>query len=100
MTSNTCAPSLVCRCRRSQRSHTSASARHTCSIVHSGFFPPKPLGMLGDEPHCCHAQTHVPHQSHIVAAFKVGKAQFRLAHPETVFHIGAAERHTHQPLYG
>src|SRR5262249_2729712 len=95
MTSNTYARSLVCRCRRSQCRHTSPSARHTCSIVSSGFFPPEPLGVLGHEAQRRQAQHLVPHQGHVVAALEVREPHLAPAHPEAVLHAGAAERHPH-----
>src|SRR5271157_2965068 len=100
MTSRVYARSLVPRRRLSQLRHTSAVARHTCSIVTSGFFFPQPLGVLGDEPQSKQAQGHVPHQRHITSALEVREAEFALGGAKTVFDVPAAEGNTHEQLHG
>src|SRR2546423_5706636 len=100
MTPNSYASSLLPRNRRSQRRLTTRSARHTCSRVSSGFFPPEPLRLLGDEPHRYQAQAQVPPQGRVVPPFEVREAQLRLGHPKTVFHVPAPEADTDQRLQG
>src|ERR1700694_4112493 len=75
------------------------SARHTCSIVISGFFPPEPIRVFGNKSHHHQAQDHVPHQRHITASLEVTKADLSLGHAKRVFHVPARERHTQQLLH-
>src|SRR5579884_2896668 len=74
-------------------------ALQICSIVSSGFFPPEPLGVPGDETQHQQAQRLVPHQRRVVPPLVVREAEFALAHPEGVFHIPAAESDPQQRLY-
>jgi hypothetical protein len=73
-------------------------ARLTCSIVISGFSPPKPIRVFGDKSHHHQAQDHVPHQGHVTARLEMAEAYFRLGHPNRMFHMPPAKRHAHQLL--
>jgi hypothetical protein len=100
MTSAVCATSVVSRrfcCQIRQRWF---NARQICSIVISGFFPPKPIRVFGNKSHHDQAQNHVPHQRHITASFEVAEADLALSHPKRMFHVPACERHTQQFLDG
>src|ERR1700678_1979417 len=91
--------SVVPRWRRSQLRHTSAVARHTCSIVTSGFFFPEELGVLGDETQGNEAEGEVTHEAGITLALKVAEAEVALGGAEAVFHVPTAEGHTHKHFY-
>jgi hypothetical protein len=93
MTSAVCTNSDVPRWFASQTPQRWFKARHTCSRVMSGFFPPEPIGLLGHEAHHQQAQDQVPHQGPVVAALEVAKADLRLADPEGVLHVPPPERH-------
>jgi hypothetical protein len=85
--------------RSNQPRQTTLSARAVCSIVssdNSGFFPPQPGRLLGDEQHDDLAQRHVSHQPHIAAALEVVKADLALGDAEHVFDAPAAEGHLQQ----
>jgi len=56
------------RPRLNHRRQTVFSARATCSSVISGFFPQKPIGLLGDEGHDQLTEDHVSHQPDVAAA--------------------------------
>src|SRR5712692_1527271 len=84
-----------CSCQIRQRW---LSARHTCSIVISGFSPPKPIRVFGDKSHHDQAQYHVPQQPYITAPLKMGKADLALGHAKGVLHVPARESHTQQFL--
>ena len=86
-------PDLLQR-RCSHDRHTSLSARAVCSIVTCGFFPPHPIGLLGDEQHHQLAEGHVPHQSAIAASLEVGKADLAFDDAEDVLNAPASERET------
>src|SRR5919109_3570370 len=88
---------VVPRHASSQSPHCWFSASHTCSIVTSGFSPPQPLRLVGDEGQGHQAQRQVAHQCPIVPPLEVTEANLALAHPEVVFHVPAAEAHLQQP---
>ena len=71
-------------------------ALHTCSIVTSGFFPPQPLRVAGYEGQHEQTERMVTHQPGVVPPLIVREA--KLAHPEGVFHVPAAEGYPHQGL--
>src|ERR1700722_14166797 len=96
MTSESFCNRGVPRKASSHAEHCWFSARHTCSIVTSGFFPPQPVCLTSHECQCHTAQHHVPHQRHIVPALKVSETELTFAHPETVFHVPATEADTQQ----
>lgn len=52
------------------------NARHTCSAVTSGFFPPQPLRMEGDKSQDDQRQRQMADQSDIVPAFEVHQPGF------------------------
>ena len=93
MTAAVCLNSEVPRRLASHTPQRWFNARHTCSSVTSGFFPPQPLGLRRDKGQRQLAQRQVPQQRLIVLSLKVPKAQLTLApaEPET----GARNRIAH-----
>src|SRR5437868_8197401 len=102
MTEATCSRSEDLRRRSCQSRQTVFKARAVCSIVSaiSGFFPPKPGGLLGHEQHHRLAEDHVPQQPPPTPALEVGEAHLALSQPESVLDVPAAERHLQQRLQG
>src|SRR5712691_3778806 len=96
MTKDVCSNSAVPRNAASHTVQRWFSARHTCSKVTSGFFPPEPLGLAGHEGHGYQAQHHVTHQPHVVAPFVMPKADLAFAHADAVLHVPAPKGHTQQ----
>jgi hypothetical protein len=82
MTAAVCTNAEVRRRFASPTAQRCFSARHTCSSVISGFFPPQPFRVVGDEGQRQQTQQQVPHQCCITPAFKVREPDFRLAHPK------------------
>src|SRR6185369_12241047 len=91
MTSAVCITSVVPRRFVCQMWHRWFRARHTCSIVISGFFPPEPIRLFGDKTHDHQAQDHMPHQRHITASLEVAEADFALGQPKRVFDVPTAK---------
>src|SRR5207248_7011109 len=75
------------------------SARHTCSIVISVFFPPQPIRMFGDKSQHQQTQDLMPHQRDITAALKVAEANFGFADAKRMLDIPAAERDAQQDFH-
>src|SRR2546421_8568684 len=98
MTSAVCTKSDVPRWFLSHTAQRWFSARHTCSSVISGFFPPQPIRPLGHEAQDQQTQEQMPDQPHVVPPLEMPKADFRLADAEAVFHVPAAEGHAQQLL--
>jgi len=88
------------RPRLSHRRQTVFSVRATCSRVISGFFPPKPSGLLGDEGHDQLTEDHVSHQPNVAAALEVRDPDLALGHAEDVLDVGPGEGHIQQRLNG
>ena len=63
------------------------NARHTCSRVISGFFPPESLRVQSHERHHQHAQQQVPHQPAVVPPLVVPKADLALGYPDAVLDL-------------
>ena len=80
------------RRRRNTAAHRWFSARHTCSAVTRGFFPPQPLRVRRHEPQHHQGQDQVPHQPRVVPPLVVQQPRLLLAQPERVLHHPAAER--------
>lgn len=88
------------RLRRSHRRQTVWSARATCWSVISGFFPPKPVGPLGDEGHDELAEDRMSHQPDVTASLEVRESDLGLDHAEDVLDVGAGEGYVQQRLEG
>src|SRR5438552_12516235 len=93
MTSLLCRTSGTPRRRRNTAAHRWFSARHTCSAVTCGFFPPQPLGVSGHEPEHDQRQGQVPPQPGVVPTLVVHQAGLLLGEAEGVLHREPAERH-------
>ena len=91
MTSLVCTKSDVPRWFASQTPQRWFKARHTCSSVISGFFPPQPIRLLGHKPQHQQTENQVPHQGHVVPPFEMPEADLRLADPKGMLHVPAAE---------
>src|SRR5262245_28575700 len=98
MTADVYSTAVVARSAASHPAHTRLRARHTCSAVTSGFFPPKPLRLAGHERQRHAAQRQVTHQRHVTPPLEVPESQLRLAQPYAVLHVPTAEHRTHDPL--
>src|SRR6266542_2736226 len=96
MTEATCSMRECLQRHSSQRRHNVFNARAVCSIVTSGFFPPKPSGLLGNEQHHQLTEDHVPAQPPVAAALEVAEADLALGDAEDVLHAGAGEGDLHQ----
>jgi len=68
------------------------SALAVCSIVTSGFFPPKASGLLRHERHHELAKDHVPQQSLVASSLKMRESDLALGQPEDMLHAPAGER--------
>lgn len=97
MTSPVCCASGTPRRRRSIAPHRRFSARHTCSAVTAGFFPPQPLGVHRHEPEHHQGQEQVPEQPGVVPALVVHQPGLLFPEPEGVLDRGPAERHRQHP---
>src|SRR6516164_66578 len=75
-------------------------ARHTCSSVISGFFPPHPLGLIGHEGHGHQAEHQVAEETDIVATLIMAKPDFAFANPKHVFDVPTPKGHTQELLQG
>src|SRR6266851_7107705 len=91
MTSAVCTNSDVPRRFASQTPQRWFSARHTCSRVISGFFPPQPIRVFGYEPQHQQTQDQMPPQRHVVAPLEMPETDLRLADAEGMLHVPAAE---------
>src|SRR5438067_5936750 len=87
---------VVPRVVSSQAQQLVFKARQTCSSVTSGFFPPKPLGLVGYEGHRQHAEDQMPQEAAVVAALVMAEAELAFAHAENMFHVPTPERHPQQ----
>src|SRR5216683_6299237 len=100
MTSAVCSNSDELQRRRRrrfcQRRQMVFNALAVCSMVRSGFFPPKLVGLLGDEQQGQLAEDQVPQQSLPTSAFEVPEADLGLGQAEGVLDVPAAERHLQQ----
>ena len=99
MTSLRCRTSGTRRRRRNTAAQRWFKARHTCSAVTCGFFPPQPLGLRGHKTQHHQRQDQVPHQPRVVPPFIVHQARLLLGQTETVFHTPAAKRHRQKPRH-
>src|SRR3954470_3325796 len=91
MTSLLCRIAGTPRRRRNTAPHRWFNARHTCSAVTWGFFPPQPLRAGGDESQNHQRRRHVPQQPRVVTPLVVHQPGFRLAEPERMLHHPTAE---------
>src|SRR3954469_16781126 len=91
MTALVCRTSGTPRRRRNTAPHRWFNARHTCSAVTPGFFPPQPLRPGGHEPADDEREWQVPHQPGVAPALVVHQPGLLLAQPEGVFHRPPAE---------
>jgi hypothetical protein len=88
----------------SQRRESVLRARAVCSIVNSegsAFFPPEPIGLLGDEQEHQLAEDHMSEQSLITAALEVAKADLGFDQAEDIhgrFSWGRQMPAGHAPL--
>src|SRR6516225_5904517 len=73
-------------------------ARHTCSSVISGFFPPQLLGLIGHEGHGHQAENQVAEQTDVMATLVMGKPDFAFANSEHVFDVPTPKGHTQELL--
>lgn len=85
MTSAVCTKSDVPRWFLSHTAQRWFSARHTCSSVISGFFPPQPIRPLGDEAKHQQTQEQMPDQPYVVPSLEVPETDLGLADAEGVF---------------
>ena len=83
MTSDVWTNSDVPRRFASHTAHRWFNARHTCSSVTSGFFPPQPIRLAGHEAQHHQAQHQVTHHPRVVAALEVVEADLLLATRKT-----------------
>src|SRR3954471_1627605 len=97
MTSLVCLTSGTPRRRRNTAAHRWFSARHTCSAVTSGFFPPQPLRVGGDEPQDDQGERQVSGQPGVVPPLVVHEPGLLLPEPEGVLHRPPAEGHGQHP---
>src|SRR5260370_1669610 len=91
---------VVPRWRSSHAKQLVFRARHTCSRVTSGFFPPQALRLVSYESHRHQAQDQVSLQTDVMAALIVAKADLAFANPKRMLDIPTPQRHTpevHQP---
>jgi hypothetical protein len=82
--------------RSCQQRHSVFNARAVCSIVNSdnsGFFPPEPSRLLGNEQQRQFAQGHVSHQSAVGSPFIVIKADLALGDAKQMLNGPAAKGH-------
>src|SRR5215207_5663377 len=86
MTSLACRTSGTPRRRRNTTAHRWFSARHTCSAVTDGFFPPQPLRLGGDEPEDDEGQGQVPDQPGVIPPLVVQQPGLLLPEAEGVLH--------------
>src|SRR6188474_2789372 len=93
MTSLVCTIADVPRWFASQTPQRWFRARHTCSKVISGFFPPQPFGLLGDEAQDQQTQNQMSQQGHVAPPLEMPPADFRFADAEAVLHMPAAKGH-------
>src|SRR5215210_5429223 len=100
MTSLVCFTSGTPRRRRNTAAHLWFNAWHTCSAVTSGFFPPQPLRVGGDESEDNQSQRQMPQQPRIVPTLVVHQARLLLPQPEGVFHRPPAKGHGQHPREG
>src|SRR6516165_2593395 len=78
---------VVCRSASSHAALTQFSARQTCSVVTSAFFPPQLGRPTGCERQRDQAQLQVPHQPHVTAALEMTQTDFTLAGAQAVLHV-------------
>src|SRR5262245_26594999 len=97
MTSSVSCSRLVPRSASNQSTHCYFSAAPICSSVHSGFFPPQPLGLPGGKRQPHQARGHMTHQPHIVPPLEIPQPDLPLARPQAVLHIPTAEPDSQQP---
>src|SRR5215213_5198379 len=83
--------------RRNTAAHRWFNARHTCSAVTSGFFPPQPLRVGGDEAEDDQGQGQVSHQPGVVPPLVIHQPGLLLPEAEGIFHRPAPERHGQYP---
>src|SRR5262245_11753117 len=88
---------LCCRCCATHTTSSARSARHTCSVVTSGFFFPQPVGLLRHEGQHHLTQSQVPQEPQPTAPLVVPQPQLVLAQTQAVFHVPTPERHPQQP---
>src|SRR4051812_5957158 len=91
MTSLLCRTSGTPRRRRNTAAHRWFSARHTCSAVTWGFFPPQSLRVGGDESQNHQSQRQVPQQPGVVTPLVVHQPGFLFAESERMLHGPTAE---------
>jgi len=75
-------------------------ARATGSRVISGFFPPKPVGWLGDEGHDELTEDPGSHPPDVAAALEGRESDRALGDAEDVLDVAAGEGHIPQRLQG
>src|SRR5437762_10928854 len=92
MTSLLCRTSGTPRRRRNAAPHRWFNARHTCSAVTRGFFPPQPLRVGGDESQDHQGQRQVSQQPGVVPPLVVHQSGLLFAEPERVLHHPTADR--------
>src|SRR5215218_1620361 len=93
MTVLACRTSGTPRRRRNTAAHRWFNARHTCSAVTSGFFPPQPLRVRRHEPQYHRRQDQVPQEPGVVPTLVVHQPGLLLAQAERVLHRRPAEGH-------
>jgi len=89
--------SFVPRLRLRYCRQVSFNARHTCSNVTSGFFPPKPHCVQRDKCQGHQAQRQMSFQRYVTSAFEMCQPDFALRDPEHVLHVPTRECHLQQP---
>src|SRR5579871_6072977 len=80
--------------RLSQNRQRVLRARAVCSKVNSersGFFPPQPVGLFGDEQEDQLAKDHMSEEALVTSAFKMSKAQLGFGQAEDMLDAGAGE---------
>src|SRR5271169_6252443 len=84
MTLPVCCSSGTPRRRRNSTAHRWLSARHTCSSVTCGFFPPQPFRVCRHEPQDHQGQGQMSNQPQVVSAFIVHQSRFLFGETESV----------------